>query len=212
MHRLLLADDHAVVRQGLRTLLEQAGYQIVAEADSGEQTYTQWQQHRPDLVILDLNMPGIGGLETLQRILAQDPTAKILIFTMYDDTIHATRAVRAGARGYIVKSDDPEKLLLAIHQILGGKRFIGSAIAQQIAIEQTSELDNPINALTPREFEVFSRLVAGSNLSEISCQLNISPKSAANIQTQIRQKLNVQSTSQLIHIAVNFGISGLGKN
>lgn len=123
MNRLLLADDHAVIRQGLRTLLEQAGYEIVAEAGSGEQAYIAWQKHRPSLVLLDLDMPGMGGLETLQRILAQDAMAKVLVFTMYDDTIHAARAIRAGARGYVVKSDDPDILLQAIQQILAGKRY-----------------------------------------------------------------------------------------
>lgn len=206
MNKLLLVDDHAVVRQGLRTLLEQAGYQIAAEAGSGEQAYAAWQQHRPDLVLLDLDMPGMGGLETLQRILAQDATARILVFTMYDDTIHAARAIRAGARGYVVKSDDPDILLQAIQQILAGKRFIGHEIAQQIAIEQSSGLDNPINALSQREFEVFNRLIAGDNLSEISSQLNISHKSAANIQTQIRQKLDVHSTSQMVRLAISYGI------
>ncbi|MDX9951800.1 MAG: response regulator transcription factor [Methylophilaceae bacterium] len=206
MNKLLLVDDHAVVRQGLRTLLEQAGYQIAAEAGSGEQAYVAWQQHRPDLVLLDLDMPGMGGQETLHRILSQDAGAKILVFTMYDDTIHATRAIRAGARGYVVKSDDPDILLKAIQQILAGKRFIGHEIAQQIAIEQSSGLDNPINALSQREFEVFSRLVAGDSLSEISSQLNISNKSAANIQTQIRQKLDVQSTSQMVRLAISYGI------
>lgn len=206
MNRLLLVDDHAVVRQGLRTLLEQAGYQIVAEAGSGEQAYIAWQKHHPSLVLLDLDMPGMGGLETLQRILAQDATAKVLIFSMYDDTIHAARAIRAGARGYVVKSDDPDILLQAIQQILAGKRYIGHEIAQQIAVEQFSGLDNPIDSLSQREFEVFSRLIAGDSLGGIASQLNISQKSAANIQTQIRQKLNVQSTSQMVHLAISHGI------
>ncbi|PKO93009.1 MAG: DNA-binding response regulator [Betaproteobacteria bacterium HGW-Betaproteobacteria-1] len=206
MNRLLLVDDHAVIRQGLRTLLGQAGYQIVAEAGTGEQAYIAWQKHRPSLVLLDLDMPGMGGLETLQRILAQDAMAKVLIFTMYDDTIHAARAIRAGARGYVVKSDDPDILLQAIQQILAGKRFIGHEIAQQIAVEQSSGLDNPINSLSQREFEVFSRLIAGDSLNGIASQLNISQKSTANIQTQIRQKLNVQSTSQMVHLAISYGI------
>ncbi|HEY8354113.1 MAG TPA: response regulator transcription factor [Methylophilaceae bacterium] len=206
MKRLLLVDDHAVVRQGLRTLLEQAGYAIVAEAESGEQAYIAWQLQRPDLVLLDLDMPGMGGLETLQRILAQDAATRILVFTMYDDTIHAARAIRAGARGYVVKSEDPEVLLEAVQQILAGKRFIGHEIAQQIAIEQSSGQNSPIDALSQREFEVFSRLIAGESLSEISRHLNISPKSVANIQTQIRQKLDVQSTSQMVHIAMSHGI------
>lgn len=205
MNRLLLVDDHAVVRQGLRTLLEQAGYQIVAEAGSGEQAYMAWQKHRPSLVMLDLDMPGMGGLETLQRILAQDASAKVLVFTMYDGTIHAARAIRAGARGYVVKSDNPDILLDAIQQVLRGQRFISHEIAQQIAVEQSSGLDNPINSLSQREFEVFSRLIAGDSLIGIATQLNISQKSAANVQTQIRQKLNVQSTSQMTHLAISYG-------
>ncbi len=138
--------------------------------------------------------------------MAQDVMAKILVFTRHDDIIHAARSIRAGARGYVVKSDDPDILLQATQQILAGKRFIGHGIAHKIAVEQSSGLNNLINLLSQRDFKVFSRLVAGHSISGIAKKLNISQKSAANIQTHIRQKLNVQNTNQMVHLATSYGI------
>lgn len=207
MHKILLADDHAVVRSGLRTLLENVGYTIIAEAENGERSCTLWQEHHPDLGILDLDMPGIGGLETLQRIIARDPNAKLIIFSMHDDNIYATRALQAGARGYVVKTDAPEVLLEAIKQVLRGGRYIGHDLAQHLAMDRFSPTDNPLEKLSPREFEVFRRIAEGAALATIAAQLHIGYKTAANIQTQVRQKLNVQTTGQLVHIAIRFGIT-----
>ena len=127
--KILLVDDHAVVRQGLKTLLEQAGYHIVAEADSGERACQLWQELHPDLALMDLEMPGIGGLEAMQRILARYPNARILIFSMYSDNIYAARSMQAGARGYVVKTDAPEVMLDAVKQILRGGRYISHELA-----------------------------------------------------------------------------------
>ncbi len=199
-HTILVVDDHVMVRQGLRTLLEQAGY-VVTEEESGEAAYLAWRQHQPDLVLLDIDMPGSGGLETLKRIIAQHKSARIVIYSMYADTAHVTRAMQAGACGYIAKSDAPELLLEAIRMVLKGRLFIGHDMAARIAMQKYSRLDNPVEALSPREFEIFRRLVAGETLNEIAQHLHISTRSAANFQTRIRQKLNVQTTTEMSRIA-----------
>lgn len=210
MSRLLLADDHAVVRHGLKIVLEQAGYHVVAEAENGERALQLWQEHHPDLGILDLDMAGVGGMETLQRILARDAHARLMIFSMHDDSIYAARAMQAGARGYIVKTDAPEVLLDAVAQILRGHRYIGHELAQSLAMERFSLADKPLDKLSPREFEVFRRIASGESLSEISEYLHIGYKTAANIQTQVRQKLGVQTTGQLVHLAIRYNVVDKG--
>lgn len=204
---ILIADDHAVVRQGLKTLLVRAGHHIAGEAENGEKACVAWSELLPDLMLLDLDMPGIGGLGTIQRVLARDPHAKIIVFSMYDDTVHASRALQAGARGFIVKSEPPEMLLEAITQVMRGNRFIGHELAQQMAVEKISGSTNPIEALSPREFEVFIRLANGEALTQIAEQLHISYKSAANIQTHVRQKLDISTPSQLVHLAIRHGVT-----
>ncbi|SNR76760.1 two component transcriptional regulator, LuxR family [Methylobacillus rhizosphaerae] len=205
--KILLADDHAVVRSGLRTLLENVGYQIIAEAENGERACILWQEHHPDLGILDLDMPGIGGLESLNRIIARDANARLIIFSMHNDNIYAARAMQAGAKGYVVKTDAPEVLLEAVKQVLRGGRYIGHELAQHLAMDRFSPTENPLEKLSPREFEVFRRIAEGVSLSGIAEQLHIGYKTAANIQTQVRQKLNVQTTGQLVHLAIRFGIT-----
>ncbi len=203
---ILIADDHVMVRQGLRILFEQSGFSVAAESDSGESTYLSWQTHRPDIVLLDIDMPGMGGLETLKRILAQDKHARIVIYSMYDDAMHVSRALQAGACAYVAKSDSPELLLEAISQVLRGKSVIGQQVAAKIAEQGYSRRRNPVDTLTAREFEIFRRLVIGESLREISSQLHIGYKSVANLQTRTRHKLGVQTTDQLVQIAVHFGI------
>ncbi len=205
--RILLTDDHAVVRQGLRTLLTRAEYLIAGEVENGEKACVAWVELAPDLMLLDLDMPGIGGLETIQRVLARDPEAKIIVFSMYDDTVHATRALQVGARGYVVKSDPPDILLEAIRQVMHDRRFISPALAQQMAMEKLSGSSNPVELLSPREFEVFSRLANGESLTHIAEALHISYKSAANIQTHVRQKLDISNPGQLVHLAIRYGIT-----
>lgn len=204
--KILIVDDHAVVRQGLAGLLTQAGFTVVGEAEDGESAYQQAQKLMPDLIVLDLDMPGIGGLETIHKLLSRDAEVNILIFSMHDDAIYASRALQAGAKGYIVKTDAPELLLEAVRTILKGGRYIGEQLAQKMAIEQLSLVENPLSVLSPREFEVFRRLALGESLSQISEQLHIGYKTTANVQTQIRQKLGVETTGQLVHLAMKLGI------
>jgi len=203
---VLIADDHAVVREGLRNLLARAGYVVVAEVSSGEEAMLAWREHRPSLVLLDLGMPGQGGLEALIRILADDRDACVLVFTMHEDLLHASRALKAGARGYFPKSGSPDALLEAIARVRAGETFVPVEFAA--ALKKPSRPAGPedVDALTRREFEVFRRLVHDEALQDIANALGISYQSVANVQTQIRQKLDVSSLTDLKRIAIQHGL------
>jgi two-component system, NarL family, invasion response regulator UvrY len=206
MAKVMIADDHAMLRQGLRTLLEQAQHQVTADALSGEEACLLVEKNHPDLLILDLDMPGIGGLETLKRILHRKPQMRVLVFSMHDDCIYATRAIQAGARGYVTKTEPPEVVLEAIQKILKGGRYINNELAQNLSMYHLESQENPIQKLSPREFEVFRRIAHGEALAAIANAMHIGYKTVANIQTNVRQKLGVETTGQLVHIAVRFGI------
>jgi DNA-binding NarL/FixJ family response regulator len=206
MAKLMIADDHAMLRQGLRTLLEQANHQVTTDALNGEEACALVEKHHPELLILDLDMPGIGGLETLKRILHRKPQMRVLVFSMHDDCIYATRAIQAGARGYVTKTEPPEVVLEAVQKILRGGRFINNELAQNLSMYHLESQENPIQKLSPREFEVFRRIAQGEALAAIAKGMHIGYKTVANIQTSVRQKLGVETTGQLVHIAVRFGI------
>ncbi len=206
MAKVMIADDHAMLRQGLRTLLEQASHQVTADALSGEEACALAERNQPDLLILDLDMPGIGGLETLKRLLHRKPQMRVLIFSMHDDCIYATRAIQAGARGYVTKTEPPEVVLEAVQKILKGGRYINNELAQSLSMYHLESMENPIQKLSPREFEVFRRIAQGEALAGIAKAMHIGYKTVANIQTSVRQKLGVETTGQLVHIAVRFGI------
>lgn len=204
---ILLVDDHAVVRQGLKSYLNQWGYRVIAEADSGEAAVLQSQEHKPGLIVMDLDMAGMGGLEALQRIMLRQKNAKIIVYSMHDDNIYALRALQAGAKGYVVKSDDINVLIDAVDRVFRGERFIGRKIAEHLAIDLMNENNKPLEKLAPREFEVFRQLAIGNSLDDIAKSLNISYKTVANIQTTIRRKLDVKTTANLVHLAIQLGVT-----
>lgn len=207
-NKVLIVDDHAVVRQGLRTLIEKEEDMIVVgEADSGEKASIIWQETHPDITLLDLDMPGIGGLETLKRILGKDEYAKVLIFSMHDESVYAMRAIQFGAKGFLLKTDPPDHVIEAIRSILKGGKYISHELAQNLAMEKFINKDNPVEILSPREFEVFRRIANGEAIATISKELHIGYKTAANIQTQVRQKLGANTTGQLVHIAMRYGVT-----
>lgn len=203
--RVLLVDDHAVVRQGYRYLLEKSGIEVVAESDSGENAYIDYIALKPDIVVMDLSMPGMGGLEALRKITHNDAKAKVLIFSMHDSTIFSSRALQAGARGYVSKASAPDVLVEAIITISKGKRYISPDIAHQLAMSSV-EGDALLNDLSPREFEVFQMLAKGLSLEDIANTLHLDYKTIANTQTRLRQKLNVENGSQLVLAAIKLNI------
>lgn len=208
MIRVLLADDHAVVRTGFRLLLEADGdIRVVGEADSGEDACRQYAELEPDVVILDIAMPGMGGLEALKRIRARDPRARVLALSAYDDPMHARRALREGALGFLSKRSAPETLKEALTTVAASKRYIDAAVAQKLALE---ELDggakSPIERLSEREFDVFLRLARGSTVQRIAEELKLSASTVGTHLYNVKQKLGVTNQSELTLIAIRHGL------
>lgn len=205
--RILLVDDHAVVRAGFKTLLENQGdLEVVAEAASGEAACRQFVSTAPDVVIMDLSMPGIGGLEAIRRIVARDAGARILVFSMHEDTVFVEQALQAGARGYIGKSSAPVVLVEAVRCIAEGNVYIDPEIAQRLAFQKTSDKDAPIAGLSTREFEIFCLLAEGLSASEAAERLSLSAKTVANYSTQIKAKLGVNTVAELTRLALRSGV------
>ena len=209
--RVVLVDDHAVVREGYRRLLERTDdISVVADVATGEQAYRTVCELLPDVTVMDINLPGIGGIEVVRRIVARLPEARILMFSMHEDTVFSSRALQAGARGYVTKSAAPEVLVEAVRLVAAGKLYISHEMAQELAVQMLPGRENPIDALSAREFEVFRLLVAGHSLQEISKILNLSYKTVANYQSSIKHKLDVSNSAQVVRIALAHGLIASG--
>ena len=167
--RVMLADDHAIVREGYRSLLQkQDRLRVVAEADNGADAYRIYKEARPDLVIMDLSMPGIGGVEAIRRIRQWDKSARILVFTMHQSAAYAVQAIKAGARGFVTKSNPPEALLRAIAEVMAGRIALSPDIDHELAINRLADEPSAIDALSPREFEILRMLLAEKSVEEIA--------------------------------------------
>ncbi len=207
--RVLLVDDHAVVRAGYEMLLKNSDdIEVLGHAESGEQAIKSYIDDIPDVVVMDLSLPGIGGLEAIRRIKARDGKAKILVFSMHEDTIFVEQALQAGARGYIPKSSPPSQLIEGIRDVFKGSTHIDSKIAERLAIDKVRGDDTPFSNLSTREFEIFCLLAKGLNTSEIAKQLSISYKTVANYSTQIKNKLEVNTVAELVRMAIRHNILG----
>ncbi|PHS23324.1 MAG: DNA-binding response regulator [Methylophaga sp.] len=205
--RVLLTDDHAVVRSGVRRLLEQhEGIEVVAEAESGEQAYQIFGEYLPDVLVMDMSMPGMGGLEALRRILARHHNAKIVIFSMHENATFATQALTSGAVGYVAKSGDADDLVNAVRDVAAGKNYLSAIMAQKIALQSLAGDENPTHKLTAREFEVFRFLAEGKMVDEIAKLLNLGQKTVANYQTLLKHKLGVSSPVELVRLAIKYGV------
>jgi two-component system, NarL family, invasion response regulator UvrY len=205
---VLLVDDHAVVRAGFRMLLASAKtIEIAAEASSGEAACRVYLEKQPDVVVLDLSMPGIGGLECIRRICSRDPLAKILVFSVHDENVYVSRAIDAGAKGYITKNSAPEILVDAIQKIVAGGTYIELSL-EKTARKHPAEVDykNLVNTLTPKEFDVFYLLAKGLTTHKIADELCLGYKTVANYGTQIKNKFNAETVAELAHIATALGI------
>lgn len=205
--KVILADDHAVVRSGLRRLLEQSNFvEVVAEADSGEQAYQLYGEYLPDVLVMDMSMPGMGGLEALRRVLSRYPNARVVIFSMHENASFATQALSAGARGYVAKSGAAEDLIKALREVSSGKSYLSPSVAQKIVLQNMSGSEDPTKRLSAREFEVFRLIAEGNNVDDIAEILKISQKTVANYQTLLKQKLGVNSPVELVRLAIRFGV------
>lgn len=206
--KIILVDDHAVVRAGFRMLLAASDeIQVVGEADRGEQAIQLYLELKPDMVVMDLSMPGIGGLETIRRIVQRDEAARILVFSVHHEQVYVRRAMNAGARGYITKNSAPGILAEAISTIMQGDCYIEKGLCKDNADEPlVSDHHGIIADFSPREFDVFSLLAQGLTVHKIADQLCLGHKTVANYATQIKKKLQVDTTTELAHIAVNLGM------
>lgn len=205
--KVMLTDDHAVVRSGLGRLLEQnEGIQIVGEAESGEQAYQTFPEIKPDVLVMDMSMPGMGGLEAMRRILNRWPQARIIMFSMHENATFAIQSMTSGALGYVAKSGHAEDLVKAVREVAQGRSFLSSDMAQKVALQSLTGGDNPAQKLTSREFEVFRLLAEGMLVEEIALSLNIGHKTVANYQTSLKQKLGINSPVDLVRLALKYGV------
>jgi two-component system invasion response regulator UvrY len=204
---VMLVDDHAVVRMGFRLLLEgSADIKVVAEADSGEEACRKFPEVRPDVVVMDISMPGIGGLEAIDRILAREPAARILVLSAHEDAMHARRVLKAGAAGYLTKRSAAEALMQAIRQVYQGKTFLEPEIAQQMAVQQVNGDRNPLDMLSEKEFKVFLALAKGQSVAEIAEVMSLSPRTIGTHLYNIKQKLGASNSAELAIIAIRAGL------
>jgi two-component system invasion response regulator UvrY len=203
---VLLVDDHAVVREGYRRLLERdAAIVVTGEASSAAEALRLDADLRPDVIVLDIALPGISGIEILRRVLSRRPDARVLMFSMYQDGIYATRALNSGARGYVSKASAPDLLIKAVRCVADGQRYLSPDV--ETALDRESTRSNQLaDSLSTRELEVLRMLTQGYGVEEIGERLGLSPKTAANHQSSIKQKLGASSALQLMLIAQQFGL------
>lgn len=204
--KVMLVDDHAVVRAGFTLLLAASGgIEVSAEADRGEQACGLYLEKRPDVVVMDLSMPGIGGLDAIRRIRHRDVNAKILVFSIHDETVYVDRALQAGAKGYITKSSAPEILADAILCVAAGDIYVEAKLRKQPP-NSNNKPPFDLSSFSPREFDIFRLLAKGLTVREIAEELSLGYKTVANYSTQIRNKLQVNSLAELAHIAIALGV------
>ena len=203
----MLVDDHAVVRTGFRLLLQAfADIEVVAEADSGEAACQMYESVAPDVVVMDIAMAGMGGIEAIKRLMAKDAKARILALSAHEDTSHPKRALQAGALGYLSKRSAPEVLIDAIRAIAKGQRYLDAQIAQRMAVQDIHGEKGPMDKLSPREFEVFLQLARGQSVAQISETLTLSSSTIGTHLYNIKQKLGLGNQAEMTLLAVRHGL------
>ena len=206
MVRVMLVDDHALVRMGFSMLLADAQVEVVAEASSGEQACQDYARVQPDVVVMDLSMPGMGGLEALRRLLAQDPKARVLVLSAHEDTAHPRRALRAGALGYLTKRSAPDALIAAVSALARGERYVDAVTAQALALAQIDGEASPADTLSEREFSEFLQLARGLSVARIAENLKLSPSTVGTHLYHVKQKLGAGNQSELTLVALRWGL------
>ena len=205
--RVMLVDDHAVVRMGFRLLLSGTpDIEVVAEAENGEDALRCYTEDTADVVVMDLSMPGMGGLEAITRLLARHPALRILILSAHEDTSHPRRALKAGAVGYLTKRSAAEELIQAIRQVAAGKMYVEASLAQQMAVQTFSADQNPVDVLSAREFEVFIALAKGRSVNDIAEVLHLSPRTVGTHLYNIKQKLGAANQAEIAIAALRAGL------
>ncbi len=205
--RVLLVDDHAVVRQGYRRLIEMhPDIDVVAEAEDAASGYQAFKTSSPDVVVVDISMPGRGGIDLVRQIRQRNSNARVLMFTMHASATYAQQAFRAGARGYVTKSSPPDVLVTAIRSVFAGRPALCAEIKEAIATSTLSEDASPMEVLSPREFEVLRMILDAKSTDEIAQAFNLSPKTVANYHYEIKSKLGVRSDIELVYACMRQGL------
>jgi two-component system invasion response regulator UvrY len=205
---ILVVDDHELVRAGIRSLLTGiSGLRVIAEASTGEEAVKIAREKRPQVVLMDLRMPGIGGLEATRKLLRADPNIKVIALTVCGEEPFPSKLLQAGAAGYLTKGSALDEMVQAIHAVHSGKRYISPEVAQQLAFKHLSdEKDSPFEALSERELQVMLMITAGQKVQEISDKLCLSPKTVNSYRYRLFDKLSVHSDVELTHLAIRHGV------
>jgi two-component system, NarL family, invasion response regulator UvrY len=205
--RVLIVDDHRIVASGCRALFADDPEIVILEASDAESGERVCREDRPDICVLDINLPTVSGFELARRILERDASARIIMFSMNDDPIFAARAIELGAKGYVSKSGDPSDLVEAIREVGKGGTYLPTAIAQRIAFAGPALAQSPLSKLTSREIEILRLLSAGKSLSEVAWLVHSSYKTVANTSSIMRQKLGVKTSVELVRLAIDSGVA-----
>jgi len=203
---VFIIDDHAMIRRGCRQALEAAGFTILGEAESAELGLRQLPEVGADVLVLDISMPGVSGLEALRRLQSRSPDPGVVVLSMHDDLTIVTRALRAGARAFVTKTSPPESLVEAVRRVAAGDSYLSPDIAGRLALSEVSVSSDPLSVLTRREFEVFHMLVRGRRPGQIAESLSLSAKAVSNYQQKIKAKLRANNVAELVHIAIECGL------
>jgi two-component system invasion response regulator UvrY len=208
MTRVLIADDHALVRAGLRQYLQQNGrFASIAEASSGSQTLDMLRGARFDLLILDINMPDRGGLDILKHVRASYPETRVLVLSAYPERQYAVNVLKAGASGYLSKESAPDELMKAVNQVMAGKRYVSSSLAELLVSELDTDHEKPLHAgLSEREFQIFCKLASGQSVSEIASELSLSVKTVSTYRTRVLEKMSFKSNADITSYALRNGL------
>ena len=208
--RILLADDHPIVRQGYRRVLEtQDGLSVIAEAEDATSAYAAFKAHAPDVVVMDISMPGSSGLEAIRNIRLRDTSARILVFSMHSEAVLVKAAFGAGASGYVTKSSEPAALVKAIRSVARGERAISDDVAHLLALESLNPSGSVLDQLGEREIEILRQLAGGSTQEQIASNLNLSMKTVQNYHYLIKAKTGMRTDAQLVRLAAECGLTSL---
>jgi two-component system invasion response regulator UvrY len=206
---ILLVDDHPIVRQGYRRVLEnQRDFHVVAEAENAVSAYSVFKSHSPDIVVMDISMPGASGLEAIRHIRARDGHARILVFSMHSEASLVKAAFNAGAGGYVTKSTEPAILIRAIRSVAHGERAMSDDIAQVLALESLAPSGSALDQLAEREIEILRQIAAGATKEEVAQNLNLSLKTVQNYHYMIKVKTGLKTDAQLVRLATDCGLTG----
>lgn len=208
MINVLLVDDHALVRTGIRKILDEVkGLKVIGEVETGEEAVKFCREHEPNVVLMDMNMPGIGGLEATKKIIRYTPDVKVIVLTVHSEDPFPTKVMQMGASGYLTKGSGPDEMINAIRAVNSGQRYLPADIAQQMALNQfKSAEDNPFNGLSERELQIMLMVTRGEKVPDISVQLNLSTKTINSYRYRMFEKLNIGNDVELTHLAIRHGM------